>query len=267
MLVVASVATAPFLHAQNILRGGRRGMAPRMVQASDFDGSFMYCRAFYRSILNTGSGSGWDTDYPAADNNFSVRLAELTRVRVKFDADRQPHHVVVSLSDPLLFKCPMLFIEDTGGAQLSDAEVRSLREYLLKGGFLWSDDSWGTANWFSWVRQMARVLPPGEFPMIDIPPTHPIMRMMYDVKEIPQVPSMNHWYRSGGQTSENGRDSAVVYFKGIQNQNGHLMAVMTHNTDVADSWEREGDNAEFFDLFSPRGYATGVNVVLHALTH
>ena len=32
-------------------------------------------------------------------------------------------------------------------------------------------------------------------------------------------------------------------------------------------WEREGDNAEFFDLFSPRGYATGVNVVLHGLTH
>ena len=147
---------------------------------------------------------------------------------MKFDADRQPHHVVFSLSDRLLFKCPMLFIEDTGGAQLSDAEVRSLREDpLLKGGFLWSDDSWGTANWFSWVRQMARVLPPGEFPMIDIPPTHPIMRTTYDVKEIPQVPSMNHWYRSGGQTSENGRDSAVVYFKGIQNQDGHLMAVLT----------------------------------------
>jgi hypothetical protein len=267
VLAVASVATAPFLHAQNILRGGRRWMAPRMAQAADFDGSFLYCRAFYRSITNTGSGSGWDTDYPAADNNFSVRLAELTRVRVKFDPDRQPHHVVVSLTDPLLFKCPMLFIEDTGGAQLSDQEVRSLREYLLKGGFLWSDDSWGSANWFSWVRQMARVLPPGEYPMIDIPKTHPIMRMMYDVKEIPQVPSMNHWYRSGGQTSENGRDSAVVFFKGIPNGNGQLMAVMTHNTDVADSWEREGDNAEFFDLFSPRGYATGVNVVLHALTH
>ena len=76
MLVVASVATAPFLHAQNILRGGRRGMAPRMVQASDFDGSFMYCRAFYRSILNTGSGSGWDTDYPAADN---CRMRKLPR--------------------------------------------------------------------------------------------------------------------------------------------------------------------------------------------
>jgi hypothetical protein len=41
------------------------------------------------------------------------------------------------------------------------------------------------------------VLPPGEFPLVDIPLTHPIMRMVYQVTEIPQVPSMNHWYRSG----------------------------------------------------------------------
>ena len=266
-LLVATLAAAPLLHAQNILRGGRRGMAPRYAQAGDFDGSFLYCRALYRSILNTGSGSGWDTDYPAADNNFSVRLAELTRIRVKFDPDRQPHHVVVPLGDPLIFKCPMLFIEDTGGAQLTDDEVLNLRNYLLTGGFLWSDDSWGTANWFTWVKQLARVLPPGEFPIVDIPMTHPIMRMLYQVKEIPQVPSMNYWYRSGGQTSENGRDSELVYFKGIQNAHGQLMVVMTHNTDIADTWEREGDNAEFFDLFSPRGYATGVNVVLHGLTH
>ena len=186
---------------------------------------------------------------------------------MQFGPDRQPRHVVVPLADPLIFKCPILFIEDTGGAEFSDQEVLSLRNYLLKGGFLWSDDSWGSANWHSWVRQMSRVLPPGEFPLVDIPATHPIMRMAYEVKEIPQVPSMNHWYRSGGQTSENGRDSATVFFKGIHNERGQLMAVMTHNTDVADSWEREGDNAEFFDLFSPRGYATGVNIVLHALTH
>jgi len=266
-LLVASLAATPLLHAQNIIRGGRRGMPPRFAQAIDFDGSFMYCRAMYRSILNTGSGSGWDTDYPAADNNFSVRIAELTRLRVKFDPDRQPHHVVVPLNDPLIFKCPMLFIEDTGGALLADDEVRNLRDYLFKGGFLWSDDSWGTENFLAWIKQLARVLPPGEFPIIDIPPTHPIMRMVYDLKAVPQVPSMNFWYRSGGQTSENGRDSAVVFFKGIQDQHGRLMVVITHNTDIADTWEREGDNAEFFDLFSPRGYATGVNVVLHGLTH
>ena len=45
------------------------------------------------------------------------------------------------------------------------------------------------------------------------------------------------------------------------------MVLMTHNTDVSDTWEREGDNKEYFGLFSPRGYAIGVNVVVYALTH
>jgi len=266
-LTAVVVAGASFLHAQDIIRGGRRGMAPRWAQAEDFDGSFTYCRAYYRSILNTGSGSGWDTDYPAADNNFSIRLAELTRVPVKFRENRQPDHLVVRLTDPLLFRCPMLFIEDTGGIELTNEEVLRLREYLLKGGFLWADDSWGSANWNGWIRELERVLPPIEYPIFDLPPTHQIMHALYDVRDIPQIPSMNFWYRSSGQTSENGGDSATVLFKGIRDTSGHLIVVITHNTDIADSWEREGDNHEFFNLFSPRGYALGVNIVLYALTH
>ena len=39
------------------------------------------------------------------------------------------------------------------------------------------------------------------------------------------------------------------------------MVVMTHNTDIADTWEREGENREYFALFSPEGYAIGVNFV------
>jgi hypothetical protein len=186
---------------------------------------------------------------------------------VKFGPERQPEHVVVRLDDPVLFRCPMLFIEDTGGAEFTEEEVLRLREYLLKGGFLWMDDSWGSENWNNWIRQLSRVLPPGEFPVRDIPLTHQMMHTLYDVKEIPQIPSMNHWYRSGGQTSENGWDSATVFFRGIQDRKGRLMVVMTHNTDIADSWEREGDNQEFFNLFSPRGYAIGVNIILYALTH
>ena len=46
------------------------------------------------------------------------------------------------------------------------------------------------------------------------------------------------------------------------------MVLMTHNTDISDTWEREGEQPrEYFDLFSPRGYAIGVNVVLYAMTH
>ena len=262
-LVLIAIAAA----SAQVWVGGGRGYPPRWPELSDFDGSFVYCRGFYTSVRREQSGSGWNTDYPNAEHNFSVRLAELTRIRVKLDADREPNFVVMPLTDPLLFRCPLLFMEDIGTAAFSTEEAQRLREYFLKGGFLWVDDSWGSHAWSMWVREIGRILPPGEFPIVDIPATHPIMHTLYDVKEIPQVPSINHWNRSGGQTSERGWDSAQVYFKGISDPHGRLMVLMTHNTDIADTWEREGESQEYFDLFSPRGYAIGVNVVLYAMTH
>jgi hypothetical protein len=112
------------------------------------------------------------------------------------------------------------------------------------------------------------VLPPGEYPIVDIPPSHPIMRTLYDVREIPQVPNIGFWARTGGRTSEMGSDSVQVYFKGIHDRHGRLMVLVSHNTDIADTWEREGEEPRsYFDTFSPRGYAIGVNVVLYAMTH
>jgi hypothetical protein len=111
------------------------------------------------------------------------------------------------------------------------------------------------------------VLPPGEFPITDIPISHPIMHSVYDVKEFLQVPNIGFWRRSGGGTSERGPDSDEVHYRGVEDSQGRLIVLMTHNTDVSDAWEREGDNEDFFDLFSPRGYAIGVNIMVYALTH
>ena len=155
------ITTVSAVCAQDIWVGGGRSsrFSARFATASDFDGSFQYCRAFYTSF---GRG-GWRTDYPGADNNFSVRLAELTRVKVKLDETRQPHHVVVPINDPLLSHCPMVFMTDIESARLTPPEAEGLRQYLLKGGFLWVDDSWGSRAWANWVHQIGLVLPPGEF--------------------------------------------------------------------------------------------------------
>ena len=248
--------------------GGFRRMAPRWAEASDFDGSFLYCRGYFEQVRSEPGGMGWWTDYPDADHNFLVRLAELTRVRVKWDARHDPTFVVINVADPLLYRCPVLFMEDVGTADFSPDEIGNLREFFLKGGFLWVDDFWGSRAWEHWRSTIARVLPPGEFPIFDIPVSHPIMRALYDVKDVPQIPSINCWVREcGGSTSERGYDSAEVHFRGIQDPAGRLMVLMSHNTDIADSWEREGESQEYFDRFSPRGYAVGVNVVIYAMTH
>ena len=240
---------------------------PKWATAANYDGSFTYCRAYFTSNRREAGGSGWDTDFPGADNNFSVRLAELTRTRVRLAADGQPDYVVVRLTDPLLAHCPLLHMEDAGTIRLSDADVEALRTFLLKGGFLMVDDFWGTAAWEQWASEIGRVLPPDQYPIADIPRDHPIMHTLYDVKEIEQVSSINFWMRSGGSVSERGSDSATVNFRGIADEHGRLMVVMTHNTDIPDTWEREGESQEYFDRFSPSGYAIGVNIILYALTH
>ena len=58
-----------------------------------------------------------------------------------------------------------------------------------------------------------------------------------------------------------------VFYRAIADGKGRIVVIMTHNTDIGDSMEREGEDPEFFQQFSPNGYALVVNMVLYALTH
>ena len=45
------------------------------------------------------------------------------------------------------------------------------------------------------------------------------------------------------------------------------MVIMTHNTDIADGWEREAEEDEYFYRFSLKAYPVGVNIAIYAMTH
>jgi hypothetical protein len=262
LLVTASTALA------QRRRGFRYGYAPlRMATPESFDGAFNFCRLFYTSVRSEYGGQGWWTDYPDADTNFMIRLSELTKTRVSQDPDGTPNHVVVRADSPELFNCAFVTIEDAGTARFTDAEVAGLRAYLLKGGFLWSDDYWGTLAMENFDSELVRVLPEPQYRIVDIKPTHALFRMLFEFDAIPQIPSINHWRRSGGETSERGYDSVRVNFRGIFDEHGRAMVLMTHNTDIADAWEREAEDPRFFYLFSPNGYAVGINILLYSLSH
>ena len=264
---VASTAFAQFRGGGFRGFGGFRRVPPRMASPDSFDGRYHFCRLMFESTYREDGGQGWRTDYPDADINFSIRLSELTKTTVAFDEEGEPDFLVLPIMDPLLFRCPWVILEDGGTAWFSDEEVEQLRAYLLKGGFLWLDDFWGSAAWENWVLQISRVLPPGEFPIVDVPPDHLIFRMMFEVREIPQVPSIQHWRRLGGGTSERGIDSADVHFRSIQDEHGRIMVLMTHNTDIADGWEREGEDRRYFYTFSPDSYAVGINIMLYMMSN
>jgi hypothetical protein len=232
-----------------------------------YDRAYSFCRILYKSVRREPLGHGWSTDYPSSDSNFMQRLSELTRTRIRVDPEGEPDHVVVTLTDDALFDYPFIFMSDVGTAGFSEEEVVRLRQYLLRGGFLHVDDFWGNAAWDHWAREIGRVLPPQEYPIQDIPLDHPVFSVLYRVSELPQIPSIQFWRRSGGGTSERGAESAEPHFRGIWDGRGRLMVVMTHNTDIADGWEREGEDDEFFYRFSVRAYPFEINLLLYAMSH
>jgi hypothetical protein len=222
----------------------RNRVPPRYLDAeAPRDGRFSFCRVLYRSVREEPLGHGWNTDYPEADVNFMNRLEEFTHAEVSRDAQDRPNHYVVTLADDAIFDCPFVFMSDVGTAGFSEEEADRLRRYLLRGGFLYVDDFWGRRAWEHWRSQMARVLPPGQYPITDLSPDHPIFHVHYDIAEVPQIPSIQFWRRSGGySTSERGEESQYPHLRGIEAENGRLMVVMSHNTDIADGWEREGED-------------------------
>jgi hypothetical protein len=243
-----------------------RGMRGRIATPDDHDGGFHFCRVVYRSAFD-GTGGNWTTDYPRADINMSIRLSELTKTHVSKDESGNPNHLLVRPSGDELFQCPFVILSAPGRALIEGPDIPRLREYLLKGGMIWADDSWGSYQWEHWVEQIHKVLPAADYPILDVPLDHAIFRTQFEVNEIPQIPNIGFYMRSRGRTSEQGADSAVPYVRAIDDGSGRLMVLMTHNTDIQDSWEREGDDPGYFYAFSPRGYALGINVIIYALTH
>ena len=230
------------------------------------DRGFTFCRLLYQSVRQEAQGHGWNTDYPGSDHNFVTRLAELTTAKPARWEDGQPGFAVVRATQEELYECPFLFMSDVGTVGFSEIEVVRLRDYLTKGGFIWVDDFWGDWAWQHWVGEITRVLP--EYPIVDIDPDHMMMHALYEVENIPQIPSIQWWRRNGRRgTSERGRESETPHLRAIFDPEGRPLVVMTHNTDIADGWEREGEDYDFFYEFSPEAYALGINVVLYSLSH
>jgi hypothetical protein len=249
-----------------------RGLSRRAPLASDpsgklpdDDGGFRFCRVWFRNGT-TGDGDGWYVDYPRADENLSIRLMELTKSPVTQDGEGNPYPVIVRLTDPSLFRCPFVMMSEPGGAYFSGEEAANLRAYLLKGGFLWVDDFWGSVAWRNWENQIAKALPPSEYPIVDLPVTHTMFRMLFPIDTLPQIPNVGLW-RFERRTSERGPDSDELHVRGISDRHGRVMVLMTHNTDFGDAYERESDDPSYFHTFSVNGYAIGIDVLLYAMTH
>ena len=224
---------------------------------------FTFARVQYQSY--GGRGHDWRTDYPDADRNFSYRLQQLTSLQVS------PDPVIVTLMDRKeLAKYPYIYVVEPGDMYLSQQEIENLRHYLLNGGFMHVDDFWGDREWNNFHDIMKKVFPDRQYKELDI--SHPIFHIVFDLNEKPQVPAINDAWRgrSRGITWQTGfgESAREVHYRAYFDDNGRMVCIIGHNTDLGDGWEREGIDPWYFTEFSEkRAYPMGINIVVYAMTH
>ena len=274
VLTIVAISMASVVFAQ---RGYRwryetdrldRGNVPTWEIDQEFKQDvFTFVRIKYESVYSDSrQGGGWFIDYPDSDLNFSLRLQQLTSLKVN------PDPIVLELTDDRLFDYPFVYIIEPGSLMFSEAEVAALRRYCYNGGFVMVDDFWGDTQYENLRSELKRVFPDRD--PHEVPLEHEIFHCVYDMKEKPMVPAIGAVYRLGNgkwasaERSWDGSDTQTPHYRAITDDENRIMVFICHNTDLGDGWEEEARDPEYFKEFSVKlAYPMGINIVTYAMTH
>jgi hypothetical protein len=203
-------------------------------------------------------GTSWTDDYPRGDRTLVQMLRRFTRMNVR--AVEQP----VNLDDgDDVDYWPFLLVGLAQAWELTDDQAANLREYLLRGGFLFCDSFFGSRNWAVFEASLRRVFP--DRPIIELQDDHPIFHTVFDLKHMTavQIPNMNSLMAGGSGYLSDGR---VPRWRGVEDETGRLMVLIAYNNDVMDAWQW-ADDPRYPAREANLSLRLGVNVVMYALTH
>jgi len=192
--------------------------------------------------------------------HFSTGLQRLTRVDVG-----DPRHM--RLTDDRIFNYPWIYATQTGWWDLSDVETARLREYLLRGGFLVTDDFWGEEQWELFRETMARVLP-GQA-ISDIADSDPVMHVLYDIQDKDKtfIPGSRHLYRGPNGAVQIVQPAGTrPAWRALYDPRGRMVVAVNYDTDVADAWEF-ADTPYYPAAMTLLAYRYGINYVIYSMTH
>jgi hypothetical protein len=200
--------------------------------------------------------SNWTMDYPRSDRHLTLAIRRLTRIHTR--SVEQP----VDLDDGEVYDWPWLYGVEVGHWDLSDEQAKTMREYLLRGGFFMCDDFHGNIEWGVFAASMKKIFP--DRPIVEIDSKDAIFHMLYDLDERYQVPGA--LYLETGLTYEKGQSGKVPHWRGVYDDQGRVMVAICFNMDLGDSWEH-ADNPQYPQRFSDLGIRTAVNYVVYSMTH
>jgi hypothetical protein len=197
--------------------------------------------AFKIARLQYSGGGDWYND-PSCEVNMMDYLKKNTVI----DVDESKFYTVDISSDDI-FNYPFIFMTGHGNISFSDSEVKRLRTYLERGGFLYADDDYGMDIAFR--REIKKVFPDQE--MKELPFNHKI----YNI----------HFNFPGGLPKTHEHDSkppqGFGYFI-----NGRLCCYYTYETNISDGWADQREHEDPADK-REEAFKMGTNIIVYALSN
>lgn len=133
---------------------------------------------FQIARLKYSGGGDWYND-PSAEINLLNFISENTNIVTN------PNYVFADIETRDIFNYPFVFITGHGNIVFSQKNIKTIKDYLENGGFIYVDDDYGLDKAFR--REIKKVFPNN--PLQEIPFDHPIYHSFYD---FPNGPPKTH---------------------------------------------------------------------------
>jgi hypothetical protein len=202
-------------------------------------------------------GTSWTQDYPRADRHFAQALRRLTRISAR--SVEQP----VDPDDTEdFFNWPWMNAGEMGDWKLTDAQAATVREYLLRGGFLMLDDFWGPEEYARFDETMKAIFP--DRPVVEIDSKDPIFHSVYNLDDRVQV--LGDWCIHFSVQCQQRAVGTTAHWLGVYDDKNRLMVMISFNSDIGDAWEW-ADGPQYPEKMAGEAIRIGVNYVVYAMTH
>ena len=220
------------------------------IDNAPYDGRFTFFRVRFEPSFGGGRGFGrrtdkkWDHDTPRAERHLMKILEEITVLRPKMDCG-----AVYAFGEPESFKYPIAYVSEPGFWTMDETELKGIRDYVNKGGFIIFDDFYNE-HWYNFEERWREAFP--DLQLQEIPKTHALFDAFYDIRasQLPESRGQGKWF---GAYEDN-------------DPNKRLIVVANWNADLGELMEFSDEGFVPIDI-SNEAYKIMVNYLIYAMTH
>jgi len=242
LLLVAVLSLSVFAAAIGYAQGfGRRGY----IEQNTPPATELIVARWHFGTNGWFNHYGWSHNYPSSDENLNEFIGNSTRIDIDVSSYR-----IVELGSDEVFDYPFAYVSEPGEMELTEQEVRNLREFVDRGGFVLMDDFDGALQLSNMQAQVLRAFPELHFEPIRL--DHRVYDMQFELEDLDGMAA----YVPGGK---------IVYY-GIFDADRRLVIAAGHNNDLANFWDWY-DEARMPLEPAADAFRLGINFVVWSMTH